>query len=124
MTDWTCFKEHDKLTIHNKGWEEDVKKVLAAGPSKTDGKQTIFYGLLFGSLPESEKDSKRLRQEAHLIMVAGTDTTATTLASIVYHLIANPNVLRKLKAELEIAMPDPEAPPTIAQVETLPYLVG
>lgn len=57
-------------------------------------------------------------------MVAGTDTTATTLASIVYHLIINPDVLRKLKAELEIAMPDPEAPPTIAQVETLPYLVG
>ena len=49
---------------------------------------------------------------------------ATTLAAITYHLLANPEVLSKLKAELETAVPNPSVLPTCAQVENLPYLTG
>lgn len=50
------------------------------------------------------------------------DTLATTLASLTYQLLANPDKLRKLKNELADAIPDPTIPPTCQQVEHLPYL--
>ena len=46
------------------------------------------------------------------------------MSAITYHLLANLDILSKLKAELEIAIPDPSVPPTCAQVENLPYLTG
>jgi len=39
------------------------------------GKDTIFYGILNSDLPASERASSRLREEAHMLILAGTDTT-------------------------------------------------
>lgn len=47
--------------------------------------------------------------------------SATTLASLTYHLLVNPDILSKLKKELADAIPDPKIPPTCQQVENLPY---
>lgn len=41
-----------------------------------------------------------------------------------YHLLANPDKLKKLKEELDLALPDPDIPPTASQVEHLPYLTA
>lgn len=49
---------------------------------------------------------------------------ATTLANIIYHLLSKPTILSRLKDELATAMPDPNALPTGAQVENLPYLTA
>lgn len=46
------------------------------------------------------------------------------LTKIVFHLLSNPEALKKLKKELKIAMPDPKILPTSAQVEYLPYFVS
>lgn len=43
---------------------------------------------------------------------------------IQFHLLQNPETLRKLKAELEDAMPDLSAPVYIKEVEQLPYLTA
>jgi hypothetical protein len=40
------------------------------------------------------------------------------------HFLDNPDVLKKLKAELVAAMPDQFAPAKLAVVEHLPYLVS
>lgn len=65
-----------------------------------------------------------MMKEAYLLVGAGLDTTAHTLMSITYHLLANPPVLRKLKAELAAAIPDSSVLPTCKRVESLPYLTG
>ena len=39
-----------------------------------------------------------------------------------FHLLVNPDKLRRLKDELAAALPDPNAVPTNAEVERLPYL--
>ena len=41
-----------------------------------------------------------------------------------YRILANPEVFRKLKQELEKALPDPNQPMTSSQLEQLPYLTG
>ncbi|CAL8578974.1 hypothetical protein XPA_004738 [Xanthoria parietina] len=86
--------------------------------------KTILHGLLNSDLPDSEKAASRLHQEARLLFLAGTDGTAITLSTIIYHLLSNPSMLDRLKDELVNAMPDPDALPTGAQVGHLPYLTA
>ena len=43
---------------------------------------------------------------------------------LTYHLLANPPILRKLKAELNAEIPDASTLPTFKQVESLPYLTA
>lgn len=38
--------------------------------------------------------------------------------------LTNPDVLKQLKAELAVAIPDPNRSPTCAQIENLPYLLA
>lgn len=45
-----------------------------------------------------------------------------TLSAITCELLTNPEILKKLKAELALAIPDPNKTPTCAQIENLPYL--
>lgn len=82
---------------------------------------TIFHGLLQSDLPESEKSSARLAEEAQVLLAAGTDSTANTLSAITYHLLTNPLKLQKLRAELQDAIPE-GSQPTFSQIENLPYL--
>ena len=44
------------------------------------------------------------------------------MSVITFQLLANPDKLRKLKDELAAAIPDPNAVPTSAELERLPYL--
>lgn len=40
-----------------------------------------------------------------VLVIAGSETTASTMAAIVYHVLADPKLLVRLKAELESVMP-------------------
>ncbi len=86
--------------------------------------RTIFQTLLDSDLPEDDKSLERLGQEAQLIIGAGSDTTANVMTQATFHILNNPQVLSKLRAELETAIPDRYAPLKLAQVEHLPYLVS
>lgn len=48
--------------------------------------------------------------------------SALTIGAITYHLLANPDKLKKLKEELAAAIPDPKTPPDYGVMERLPYL--
>ena len=74
-------------------------------------------------MPESEKTTTRISNEAVVLVMAGTMSTAATLQAITYHLLSDPRILKRLKAELESVMPDPNEPPNGSKLENLPYLV-
>lgn len=76
------------------------------------------------NLADSEKTDERFLDEARVLLGAGTDTTAYTLATITYHLLANPETLKKLKKELADVMPDPDSVPVSEKIEALPYLTA
>lgn len=54
--------------------------------------------------------------------LAGTETTSVTLAYCLYALSTCPGVMSKLQAELDEAIPDPEAVISISVAQNLPYL--
>lgn len=68
-----------------------------------------------------EKSSSRLAEEAQNLLAAGTDSTANTLAALTYQLLTHPQILQKLRAELQEAIPEGSLP-IFPNIENLPYL--
>ncbi|GAB1195520.1 hypothetical protein APSETT444_004781 [Aspergillus pseudonomiae] len=63
-----------------------------------------------------------LTAESLTVLIAGTDTTSSTFAALMYHVVRTPGVLKKLQAELDSALPAGTVIPSYDQVKTLPYL--
>jgi hypothetical protein len=106
--------------------ETHVKAVKsgARGYEKDEEHPTIFHELLEGNLPPAEKSVARLVQEAQIVVSAGTETTARCLSVITYHLLANPEIVRILRKELEDAIPRLDEVIPLAALEQLPYLTA
>jgi cytochrome P450 len=83
---------------------------------------TIFHELLNSKLPENEKSVIRLSDEAQVLMMAGTLTTAWVLEVSTFYLIRKPELLRRLKEELQREIPDPDAVVPLAVLEQLTFL--
>ncbi|KAF8887241.1 cytochrome P450 [Gymnopilus junonius] len=54
--------------------------------------------------------------------MAGTDTTSTTISYLFWELSRRPDIMKKLQAELDDAIPDSKSLPDIAVLQELPYL--
>ncbi|KAL4903833.1 hypothetical protein BDW74DRAFT_168695 [Aspergillus multicolor] len=87
-----------------------------------DQKGTIFADLLTSSLPASELTLPRLKDEAMSIVGAGIETTKIASVVATFHILHNPPILSKLRAELDTAIPDPGHLPSLHVLEELPYL--
>lgn len=53
----------------------DQVEEIRSSKSLDDKRETIFHGILNSDLPDEEKTSRRMQQEAHLLVQAGQDTT-------------------------------------------------
>jgi cytochrome P450 len=100
----------------------DSPNPKAEGKISHSGNKTVFEVLLDSSLPPTELTQTRLQHESVSIVGAGFDTTREILAIITYHVLANPDITRKLRDELRSAIPDPKQIPSWAQLQQLPYL--
>ncbi|KAE8137385.1 cytochrome P450 monooxygenase [Aspergillus pseudotamarii] len=58
--------------------------------------------------PQSYQDTLDLHGDAHLIVVAGSDTVASSLSNVFCHLACNPSIMRELQSCLD-ALPDLES---------------
>ncbi|RAK95672.1 cytochrome P450 [Aspergillus ibericus CBS 121593] len=80
-------------------------------------------------LPSMLKLSKpALYSEGELLVIAGGDTTSTTISTVIFHLARNPALQRKLQAELDAAhttqlqTTEPPESDYYRSISTLPYL--
>lgn len=84
---------------------------------------SILSGLAHSDvLPPEEKTLRRLSIEANSLLAAGFETTGATLTHMTYMILAHPDVHKRLFAELNAAIPDPDDIPDYQTLETLPYL--
>jgi cytochrome P450 len=83
---------------------------------------TVFKELFDSDLPPEEITIERLAEEAQAVVGAGQVTTAHFLKMTSFHVLANPEILRKLKEELKSAMPIDGSLPPLSKLEQLPYL--
>ncbi|KAL1605273.1 hypothetical protein SLS60_004821 [Paraconiothyrium brasiliense] len=87
--------------------------------------RTALHTLLTSSLPAPELQTPRLEDEAFTLLGAGTITTAHTLTTILYHVLANPTIKARLESELSSlhsTCPPGTSRPSLADLENLPYL--
>lgn len=75
------------------------------------------------TVPQVEKDPRRLEDDALFVMMAGTDAPAQVLAITLFHILNNPEVHHKLQAELLSGIPDPSTIPSLKELEKISYLV-
>ena len=59
-----------------------------------------------------------------MLVAAGGDTTGATISVLLYHLIANPTKLARLRTELRPLFSDPSNKPTWHQLEDVPYMTA
>lgn len=78
---------------------ERAKQRAQAG---RDAKKDFFYYLLNAKDPETGKglSTPELWGEANVLMIAGSDTTSTTLAATIFYLVRNPRAMEQLKKEV------------------------
>jgi len=105
---------------------DQVKQIMAGDNDSWRGKEspTIFHAVLDSKLPQHEKTVERLADDAQMLVMAGTLTTAATLEVIIFWLLNQPETLGKLKEELLTVMPsmDDVGKVPLATLEGLPYL--
>lgn len=92
--------------------------------NEKENTDTIFHALRdTDALAVEEKSLQRLTDEGKILVAAGSETTAKSLAFTAFHIINTPGILQKLRAELETTMENTRSKPTWTQLEQLPYLV-
>ncbi|KAL8808403.1 MAG: hypothetical protein Q9200_004294 [Gallowayella weberi] len=84
---------------------ENGNEAYNSGKNAKDVDPPLFNYILDSALPAHEKDVHRLAQEGFTVIVAGGDTTARVMSLGIFHLLANPRVLRRLQEELDAVMP-------------------
>ncbi|KAI2638933.1 cytochrome P450 [Hypomontagnella submonticulosa] len=84
--------------------------------------KTIFHEIIRSDIPDSEKETRRLTDEAMILVIAGSETTASTFAAIMYHLLSDRQLYARLRAELETVMPDRYELPVASQLDGLALL--
>lgn len=88
----------------------------------TYDRPTVFGTILDSDLVSLEKEPQRLADEAAGVIGAGTETTSWAMAVMTYHLLTKPELLAKLRAELQQVIKDPKQLPSWTELENLPYL--
>ncbi|KIX97334.1 uncharacterized protein Z520_06786 [Fonsecaea multimorphosa CBS 102226] len=92
--------------------------------NKNQSHPTIFHELIHTTeLPPEEKTLQHLVEEGQSVVGAGIVTTSHYLNTTCYHILANPDIVEKLKTELNEAMPDGKLP-SWQKLERLPYLTA
>ena len=106
--------------------EVQVQNIKAKGGDDYSAARhpTIFHELLNSNLPPEEKSMRRMVYEGQTLIGAGTITTAHTLKTISYHLIANPNTLERLRQELAGVESELNTDIELKRLERLAYLTA
>ncbi|KAL9594138.1 MAG: hypothetical protein Q9219_007201 [cf. Caloplaca sp. 3 TL-2023] len=120
---YVVLKEQDYL--------HEQAKLISKQRENVDYKETTLRPSLIRSfidsdlLPEDQKHPARIKGEAQIAIGAGTLTTSHALKVATYHILANKHVFDNLMAALKTAIPGPQSPPpTLQQLERIPYLMA
>ncbi|KAK2013577.1 cytochrome P450 [Colletotrichum eremochloae] len=125
----SCVSAINPSAGHLFRWHEGVKQQVGPILERVDdismsrsSRKTIFHTLRDSDLPPKEKSLERLCDEAEILTGAGSETTAQTLSRIFFYLKHVPEVLQKLRAELDAAMPSAVDILPWTELQKLPYL--
>ncbi|KAJ9615089.1 hypothetical protein H2200_001163 [Cladophialophora chaetospira] len=119
-------KDMQRLTeVSGKFVAERRSLEMSGDNSSTPARKDFFFHLFRGKDPETGQafSDGELMSESNLLLVAGSDTTATTLSACMFYLVRHPHVLQNLRHELESNFSSlGDIKYTGTRLSTLPYL--
>lgn len=99
-----------------------VDRALMLSPEELSSKTKSDAGYTFlHELANFTRDRKVLRDQIVAVLLAGRDTTASTLSWIIYELGRHPEVVARLREEI-LSTVGAERPPTYADLKGMKYL--
>ncbi|OIW26308.1 putative P450 monooxygenase [Coniochaeta ligniaria NRRL 30616] len=106
---------------------EQVREVSAHPERLASSPHTTIYHRLLD--PEAHKgrplpDATALYEEAQTMVFAGGVTVGDALSIGFFHVLDQPGLLTRLRAEVCTAWPDLDSPPKLEALETLPFLTA
>ncbi|RYP24795.1 hypothetical protein DL765_000341 [Monosporascus sp. GIB2] len=103
--------------------EKIKREIQNKNEDTSQSDKSLFYYFLTNDIVESEKSTARLQAESLLFLIAGTFSSAHTLSQIVYYVLANPAIEKRLRQDLKDVMACyPAQNPQWADLEKIPYL--
>jgi cytochrome P450 len=99
------------------------------GNEKELREETVYDRMLTSNLQIKDTGKPPIRhtdlsEEGASLLVAGTETSATTLAYATYYILAHPKVERRVLEDLATVERDENRRLSLVKIEALPYLVG
>ncbi|KAI1276338.1 trichodiene oxygenase [Xylaria sp. FL0933] len=110
------------LRLHEQYRDTENQVKLATSSAAKDNhvaSRTIVNEILDSKLPSSEKSVQRIYEDVSTICNAAFETTANVLRSVLFHLFSNPDILQRLRTELESVETS-----DLKTLEKLPYLTS
>lgn len=98
-----------------------MDEVLALTPAELDSKLSKSDTFIH-ALARFTRDRKVIRDQLVALLLAGRDTTASTLSFVFLELSRNPRVVAKLQKEMAEVLGDSKKPPTYQQLKDMKYL--
>jgi cytochrome P450 len=99
-----------------------IEQALRLSPEELATKTKSEEGYTFlHALASFTRDRKVLRDQLVAVLLAGRDTTASTLSWTFYELARHPHVVKKLREEI-IEHVGLERPPTYSDLKNMKYL--
>ncbi|PGG96980.1 hypothetical protein AJ79_09387 [Helicocarpus griseus UAMH5409] len=101
-----------------------VKKAVDAGEEMQPSRRTIFHQLLKPGFIKgyTVPTVEQLTDEAIGLVAAASDTTGNAMTIATYNTVINPEIYKRVNAELKEAFPDANAKLDLTTLEKLPYL--
>ena len=80
------------------GHNQKMAKQIASSGKQSD--ESVLHGIYNSDLPESDKTAARIYQEALTLVGAGSETTGSALEHVFWHVLSNPPIKARLRAEV------------------------
>ena len=113
-----------QMVEYQRSFERQSQLAVERNGIPPDGQAPSILDAVLRSaeLGKSDKKVSRVVEEARNVVGAGTETTASTATATIYHVLANPAILQKLKKELHDASSGSKELLDFKTVDKLPYL--
>ena len=113
-----------QMVEYQRSFEKQGKLAVERKGVPPDGQSPSILDALVRSpeLAKSDKKASRVVEEARNTVGAGTETTASTLGTTTYYVLAKPDILNKLKQELHEAAAGSKDLLDFRTLDKLPYL--
>ncbi|KZT69908.1 cytochrome P450 [Daedalea quercina L-15889] len=116
---------------YNAKYEQDIKtmadlanEIIADRRANPTEKNDLLNRMLEGKDPKTGKtlSDENIKNNLLTFLIAGHETTSSTLSFLTYFILKKPEVLRKLRAEVDAVLGDEQ--PQIGDLNKLPYLTA